>query len=155
MAMKLLKLSAVLFCLALCACEKSPEPQKATPIPMPTGPIPGRHKITVTKLALSGNDFSLTAFGNPREIELYAAKDGERKQVGKISGFRGPKDLNLTFELDYDPNSRYEFMIEETVLMGQGKKWNLSGSQPGNWPFAKGGPFGTGSSIVFVDEKVR
>lgn len=126
-----------------------------TPIAQKMGPEPGRHMITITRLALSESDFSLTAFGNPREIDLYAARDGARTKVGTIRGFRGPKDVNISFEMDYDPASRYEFTIEETAIMGQAKRWNFSNNQPGVWIFSRGGPFGSGSSIAFLDEKVR
>lgn len=143
------KLCIVGFLLLFSACS-SP-----APVAKKGGPELGRHKITITRLALSDSDFTLTAFGNPREIELYAARDGARIKVGAIPGFRGPKDVKISFEMDYDPASRYEFTIEETKVLGQAKTWNFSQNQPGGWIFSRGGPFGSGSSIVFVDEKVR
>lgn len=143
------KLSIIGLLFMLSACN-SPAPVKKK-----VGPEPGRHKITITRLALSDSDFTLTAFGNPRDIDLFVAKDGARKKIGTIDGYRGPKDQTISFEIDYDPVSRYEFVLEETAMMGQAKKWSIFSEKPGGWPFSQSSSFGAGSSITFVDTKVR
>jgi hypothetical protein len=118
------------------------------------GPERGRHRITISEIALSDSDFTKSALGNPRAIELHAYKDGADVLVGKLPGFRGPKQPGLTFEIDYEPKSRYEFKILETQMLTEPQSWQWSSTEPGNWIFEGRRTFGSGSSIEFRDEKV-
>src|SRR5206468_3024384 len=70
------------------------------------GPGRGRHRITITELALSESDFTNSALGSPKPLLLRAYKDGAAVEIGRVDGFRGPRQVGLSFELDYDPNSR-------------------------------------------------
>jgi hypothetical protein len=120
------------------------------------GPEAGRHRVTVTNLALSESDFTKSALGGPMDIEIRALKDGAEMFKTKVEGFRGPKALGTAFEIDYDSHSRYEFKIDEVEVISTGHHWSWSSTEPGNWIF--GGDrknFGLGSSIEFRDEKVQ
>ena len=120
------------------------------------GPEAGRHRITIASLALSESDFTKSALGGPKDFEIRALKDGAEVYKTKVAGFRGPKSMGTTFEVDYDPQARYEFKIDEISVISAGAHWSWSSTQPGNWIFGKDRKnFGSGSSIEFRDEKVQ
>ena len=67
----------------------------------------------------------------------------------------GHQDPGVSFEIDYDPRSRYEFKIDEVADVTSGREWNWASAKPGEWIFdEKRKNFGAGSSIEFRDEKV-
>jgi len=120
------------------------------------GPEAGRHRITIAGLAVSESDFSNSALGGPKDIEIRALKDGAEIFKTKLAGYRGPKAVGTTFEIDYDPQSRYEFKIDEVEVVSTGHHWSWSSTEPGNWIFGRARKnFGSGSSIEFRDEKVQ
>lgn len=119
------------------------------------GPELGRHRVTVASLALSESDFTNSALGGPKDVEIRALKDGTEVFKTKVAGFRGPKAIASTFELDYEPQARYEFKIDEVTVVSAGRQWAWSSNASGNWIFDQGRKnFGSGSSIEFRDEKV-
>jgi hypothetical protein len=120
------------------------------------GPEPGRHRVTVTHLALSESDFTNSALSTPKPVQIRVLKDGAEVLTQRVEGYRGPKDPGVAFEIDYDAQARYEFQIEEIVVMTEGKTWKWSSSKPGEWIFDdQRKNFGAGSSIEFRDEKIK
>jgi len=120
------------------------------------GPEVGRHRVTITNLAMSETDFTNSAVGTPKPVLIRVLKDGSEVYAERVEGYRGQKDPGVAFEIDYSPQSRYEFKIDEIVVMTAGKTWNWSSSSPGQWIFDDARKdFGAGSSIQFRDEKVR
>jgi hypothetical protein len=104
---------------------------------------------------MSESDFTNAALGGPKDIEIRALREGVEVFKTQTHGFRGPKTLGTTFEVDYDSNARYEFKIDEVTLISPGSHWLWSSSRPGNWIFDGRRTFGSGSSIRFVDQKVQ
>ena len=136
---------------AITGCQSGGQAYRAV-----AGPEVGRHRVTIVNLALSESDFSKSALGGPKDFEIRALKDGAEIFKAKVPGFRGPKALGTSFEMDYDPNARYEFKIDEVVVVSDGRRWSWSSTAPGNWIFDRGRKnFGSGSSIEFRDEKVQ
>ena len=146
-----MRISALILCAGLLAgCRTAKEAYHEI-----AGPESGRHRITVTQLALSETDFTDSALGNPKPIRIRALKDGAEVFSTRVEGYRGPKDPGVSFEIDYDPRSRYEFKIDEVSVVTSGREWNWASAKPGEWIFdAKRKNFGAGSSIEFRDEKV-
>jgi hypothetical protein len=82
------------------------------------GPEAGRHRVTVTNLALSESDFTKSALGSPKDIEIRALKDGAEIFKTKVEGFRGPKALG-TPTMTVDVIDENDFNTASDIFYGQ------------------------------------
>jgi hypothetical protein len=105
---------------------------------------------------MSESDFTNSALGTPKPVQIRVLKDGAEVLSQRVEGYRGPKDPGVAFEIDYNAQSRYEFKIEEITVITEGKKWQWASTAPGEWIFDdERKNFGSGSSIEFRDEKIQ
>lgn len=119
------------------------------------------HLVELYKVQIGANDFNLSSFGNPLDIEVIFKENGNvinPQGIYLLDGKRGERFLKkpMVWVVNFDPNKNYQIVLKEISIVAAAQSWSIPGTPKiGYWPVGENNghiSFGKDSYLEFRDK---